>query len=111
MDYKTFLARDLRKNATKQEKVVWSILRNSNLKHYKFKRQVPIGTYIVDFVCNERMLIIEIDGGQHNQDADKEYDNQRTKYLESKGYKVIRFWNSEVDKNIGGVYETILKHL
>ena len=111
MDYKTELARNLRKNATKQERVIWNILRNSKIKHYKFKRQQPIGNYIVDFVCNEKMLIIEIDGGQHNETENIKADIERTKYLESKGYKVLRFWNNDIDNNIDGVYMTILKNM
>ena len=105
------LARLLRKNATKQERILWQILRNSNLKNYKFKRQHPIGNYIVDFVCKEKMLVIELDGGQHNQQNEILYDNERTKYLESRGFKVLRFWNNDVDNNVFGVYEVIMKHL
>lgn len=108
MDNKTILARQLRKNSTKQERVIWKLLRNSNIKHYKFKRQQPIGNYIVDFMCKEKMLIIEIDGGQHNENDSLLYDKERTNYLESRGFKVIRFWNNDIDKNISGVYETIL---
>ena len=63
MDDKIYLARLLRKNATKQERVLWNLLRNSNLKNYKFKRQQPLGKYIVDFICKEKWLIIEVDGG------------------------------------------------
>lgn len=88
---------------------MWKILRNSNMNNIKFRRQYPIGNYIADFVCIEKMLIIEIDGGQHNQDADKQYDTERTKYLENRGFKVLRFWNSDINKNISGVYEEIKK--
>lgn len=111
MDYKTELARQLRKNATPQERVIWKLVRNSNIKHCRFKRQEPIGNYIVDFVCHEKMLIIEIDGGQHNEELNIKADNIRTKYLESKGYKILRFWNNEIDNNISGVYEKIMKSL
>ena len=111
MDDRVYLARLLRKNATKQERVLWNLLRNSNLKNYKFKRQQPLGKYIVDFICKEKMLIIEVDGGQHNKPEDILYDTERSKYLESRGFKVLRFWNNDIDKNITGVYETILKYL
>jgi len=107
----TELARNLRKNATQQERILWKLLRNSNIKNYKFKRQYPIGDYIVDFICKEKLLIIELDGGQHNQQKNIVSDDIRTKYLESRGFKVLRFWNNDVDKNIEGVYEVILRHL
>jgi len=103
-------ARELRKNLTPQERKLWSVLRNSQIKGYKFKRQVPIGNYIADFVCEEKMLIIEIDGGQHNEIDNIAYDKERTAYLNSRGFNVIRFWNNDVNKNFGGVYETLLEY-
>ena len=104
----TNLARKLRKNLTQQERLLWKILRNSNLKNLKFRRQYPIGNYIADFVCIEKMLIIEVDGGQHNEITNKENDSERTEYLNSRGFKVLRFWNSDIDKNITGVYDEIM---
>ena len=104
-------ARNLRKNMTKQERIVWRFLRNRSVNGHKFRLQYPIGNYIVDFICNEKKLIIEIDGGQHNDDKHIRYDQERTKYLETKGYKVIRFWNSDIENNIEGVYQEILKYL
>ena len=104
-------ARILRKNMTKQERILWTFLRKKNINNLKFRRQYPIGNYIVDFICNEKKLIIEIDGGQHNENKNITYDQERTKYLESKGYKVIRFWNNDIDNNIDGVYSDILKYL
>ena len=104
-------AKILRKNMTKQEKILWQFLRKKNINGLKFRRQYIIGNYIVDFICNEKKLIIEIDGGQHNENKNIIYDQARTKYLESKGYKVIRFWNCDIDKNIEGVYQEILKYL
>ena len=71
----------------------------------KFRRQEPIGSYIVDFVCQEKRIVIEVDGGQHS--TEKERDNERDKWLEGKGYKVLRFWNNEVLANIQGVLEVI----
>lgn len=104
-------ARILRKNMTKQERILWTFLRKKNINNLKFRRQYPIGNYIVDFICNEKKLIIEIDGGQHNENKNITYDQERTKYLESKAYKVIRFWNNDIDNNIEEVYLDIFKHL
>ncbi len=108
MNERNIIARELRKNQTTQETKMWSILRNYQIEGYKFKRQYPIGDYIVDFVCKEIKLVIEIDGGQHNEPQNIEYDETRTKYLNSKGYTVLRFWNNDVDQNLEGVYEKIL---
>lgn len=74
----------------------------------KFRRQHPIGPYIVDLVSLEKNLIIEVDGGQHNKKIYKENDMIRTRYLEGRGYKVLRFWNNEVLENIEGVLTLIL---
>ncbi len=104
-------ARNLRKNMTKQERRLWQFLRKKNINNLKFRRQYPIGKYIVDFICNEKKLIIEIDGGQHNEAQNISYDQERTEYLESKGYTIIRFWNNDIDNNIEGVYQEILKYL
>ena len=104
-------ARFLRKNMTKQERILWQFLRKKTINNLKFRRQYPIGNYIVDFICNEKKLIIEIDGGQHNKNKNIIHDQERTKYLENKGYKVIRFWNYDIDNNIEGVYQEILKYL
>lgn len=101
------IARILRKNSTPQEKILWQILRNHNFYGYEIRRQSPIGNYIVDFVCRKKKIIIEIDGGQHNEPENIEYDKKRTKYLEQKGYKIIRFWNNEITKNIDGVYKKL----
>jgi len=111
MNKQNILARILRKNQTPQETKMWNILRNSQIQGLKFRRQYPIESYIVDFVCKEIKLIIEVDGGQHNEVKNIEYDNERTRVLESKGYKVIRFWNNEVDENIEGVYQKIIDEI
>ena len=105
------LAKNMRSNMTKEEVKLWNIIRGSRFYGYKFKRQVLIGNYIVDFVCEERKLIIEIDGGQHNEDENIMNDEIRTHYLESNGYKVLRFWNNEVWDNIDGVCSIILETL
>ena len=107
MNRLTNIARNLRKNSTPQEQKMWQLLRNHRYKGLEFRRQQPIGPYIVDFVCREKWLIIELDGGQHNEDENIVYDDERTKYLESKGFKVIRFWNNDVDNNIEAVFDKI----
>ena len=100
-------SRDLRKNMTPQERKLWYIIKNRQFFGYRFRRQFPLGQYIVDFICRAKKIIIEIDGGQHNEIKNIQYDNKRTEYLISEGYKVIRFWNNDIDKNIGGVYEKL----
>ena len=111
MEYKYKLARNLRKNSTKEEYIIWQILRNRNFFNLKFKRQIPIGKYIVDFLCEEKNIIIEIDGGQHNSDVNIIKDEERTKFLESKGYKVIRFWNNDINNNLDGVYQQLMDYI
>ena len=88
------LAKALRLNQTDAEKKIWHHLRNRNLCGNKFRRQRPIPPYFVDFVCIEARLIVELDGGQHLEQFTR--DNNRTNYLESRGFRVIRFWNDDV---------------
>ncbi len=102
-------ARYLRKNMTPQERKLWGVIRNRQFYGYRFLRQYVIDIYIVDFICREKKLIIEIDGGQHNEPKNLEYDKQRSLYLESKGYRTIRFWNNEIDNNLTGVYQQLQK--
>lgn len=104
MDKKYVLARELRQYMTPQEYKLWALLRNKKFNGVKFVRQYPIGPYIVDFACRKKSIVIELDGGQHNEIQNKINDDKRTEYLISKGYKVLRFWNSEIDNNIEGVY-------
>lgn len=104
-------ARGLRQRQTDAEKALWAKLRNRQLEGVKFRRQQPVGSYIVDFASFERKLIIEIDGGQHNEDKPKERDAERTARLEERGYRVIRFWNNEVLMNLEGVLESIREAL
>ena len=111
MDDKYIKARMLRNNMTPQEKKLWYYLRNRNLNNCRFRRQYPIGIYIVDFVCRSKHLIIEIDGGQHNTQEKIQYDNERTEYLNKRGFKVIRFWNNEIDNNIEAVINKIIENL
>jgi very-short-patch-repair endonuclease len=107
----TDLAKELRRNQTNAEAILWTRLRSLQLNRVKFRRQQPIKNYIVDFVSFENSLVIEIDGGQHNEEIIKEKDNQRTAWLESQGFRVIRFWDNEVLLNINGVLEKILEVL
>ena len=100
-------ARQLRRNQTDAEKFLWSTLRNRQLNGYKFKRQVPVGIYIADFLCQEAMLIVELDGGQHAEQQD--YDQRRTHWLESQGFRVLRLWNNDVLLNIIGVSDALLE--
>ncbi len=104
MDAKT-KARQLRKNQTEAEKRLWQRLRNRQLAGYKFRRQYPIGHYIVDFVCLETKLIVELDGGQHM--AQRAYDEQRSAYLNQQGFIVLRCWNNEVIGNTVGVLDSL----
>jgi len=97
-------ARRLRIDSTEAERLLWQRLRNRQLGGNKFRRQVTIGPFIVDFACIDACLIVEIDGGQHSE----ERDAARTAFLQSKGYRVIRFWNNEVLENIDGVLQSIL---
>jgi len=98
-------ARRLRQNATDAERALWRYLRNRSAGGAKFRRQQSIGPYIVDFVCFEARLIIEVDGGQHAVQADQ--DAIRTAYLKRHNFRVIRFWNNDVLTNPNGVFETI----
>jgi very-short-patch-repair endonuclease len=101
------LAKKLRKEMTIAERVLWRQLRAKQFENLKFRRQQPIGDYIVDFVCFEKKLIIEVDGGQHAEN--EEADRERTNWLEDRGYRVIRFWNNDVLRNCSGVMEKIME--
>src|SRR5689334_20194169 len=103
------LARTLRKKSTEAERLLWKHLRNRRFEHFRFRRQEKIGPYIVDFVCLERKLIIEADGGQHEWRSNE--DAERTQYLESHGHRVLRFWNHDILRNIDAVLEQIHKEL
>ncbi len=107
----TLKARELRKNATDAEKLLWQRLRSKQVGGLKFRRQEPIGYYIVDFVCFSHKLVIELDGGHHAQPDQKQYDHQRDEWLRGQGFVVLRFWNSDVFENIEGVMESIYGEL
>ncbi|NOU00547.1 MAG: endonuclease domain-containing protein [Gallionella sp.] len=98
-------AKILRTQQTEAEQRLWYHLRAHRFMSLKFKRQKPIGRYIVDFVCMEQMLVIELDGGQHSEQI--EYDQRRDAWLRSQGYTVLRFWNNAVMQELDGVLEQI----
>ena len=102
-------ARALRNNMTEAEKCLWFRIRCKQLSGYKFRRQQPIGPFIVDFVCLSKRLIIELDGGQHARQT--EDDEHRTQWLEQQGFRVMRFWNNDIRDNIDGVLMNILSVL
>ncbi|HEY2136351.1 MAG TPA: DUF559 domain-containing protein [Xanthobacteraceae bacterium] len=102
-------ARKLRRTQTDAERVLWLRLRDRRLNGWKFKRQMPIDRYVVDFCCPDARVIIELDGGQHSETT--EADARRTEILEAMGYLMLRFWNNDVLNNISGVLETILETL
>ena len=104
---KTAFARQLRRKQTDAEKALWFRLRNRQLEGVRFRRQQPIGPYIVDFVAWERKLVVEIDGGQHDEEEVMRRDEARTAWLKDKSYEVLRFWNNDVLSNLEVVLETI----
>ena len=101
----TSLARSLRNNSTDAERLIWRSLRNRTLFECKFRRQYPVGPYIADFVCIEKRLIVELDGGQHADNVMQ--DEARTAYLQAEGYRVLRFWNNDVLLQTMAVLEAI----
>ncbi|MDH7504831.1 MAG: endonuclease domain-containing protein [Candidatus Acetothermia bacterium] len=105
------LARQLRRSQTEAERVLWGRLRNRQLEGVKFRRQQPIGRFIVDFASLERDLVIEIDGGQHAREPDQTNDRERASWLEQQGYRVLRFWDNEVLMNLECVLERIREAL
>ena len=102
-------ARQLRKNLTDAERLLWQRIRYKQVDGCKFRRQQPIGPYIVDFVCFEKKLVVEVDGGQH---AEKHLDDsKRTEWLATQGFRVLRFWNHDVLRHLDGVVEAIQQAL
>ncbi len=104
-------AREMRKISTTAEKFLWSLLRDRQLQNAKFRRQHPIGNYILDFYCHESRLAVELDGSGHAESEQQELDMQRTEWLNNQGISVIRFWNNEVMENIQGVLQRIAETL
>lgn len=104
-------AKELRRNQTDAERLLWSLLRSRQLGGFKFRRQKPIGNYIVDFYCKERKLVIELDGGGHGEEAQAAYDRLRDQILLEEGYSVLRFWNHEVFQETQAVLKKIWEKL
>lgn len=102
-------ARELRQVLTPAERKLWARLRGGGLNGVKFRRQHAIGEYVPDFCSIKHRLILELDGSQHLEQT--EYDEERTKYFESKGYKVIRFWNNDIMNHMDDVLKVILNAL
>ncbi|HHQ4689078.1 endonuclease domain-containing protein [Aeromonas veronii] len=100
-------AKRLRRDATQAERKLWQQLRNRRLAGLKFRRQMPIGPYVVDFICLEQGLIIEVDGSQHGTQANQMHDEARTAYLNQQGFRVIRVWNNDVLSRM----EVVLAHI
>jgi very-short-patch-repair endonuclease len=104
-------AKRLRANTTPHERILWRALKELPLEGTHFRRQAPIGPYVVDFFCPAKCLIIELDGGHHNEDDIARYDRKRQFWLEQEGYRVIRFWNSEITGDLTAVLERIYMEL
>jgi very-short-patch-repair endonuclease len=100
-------ARELRNRLTDAETLLWQLLRDRRFCGYKFRRQHPIGGFILDFYCHEEKLAIELDGGGHSVPEQSEYDKERTNMLEGAGIRVLRFWNHEVLADLESVTEAI----
>jgi very-short-patch-repair endonuclease len=106
-DFRRKTARRLRRNTTDAERKLWHALRRFELEGSHFRRQVPIGPYVADFACLAVRLVIEIDGSQHGDVEIKTRDDARTRWLESEGYRVLRFWNNDIVQNPQGVLDVI----
>jgi len=104
-------AKKLRVNTTPHERTLWRALKELPVDGTHFRRQAPIGRYVVDFFCPAKRLIIELDGGHHNDDATAKRDSERQAWLEQEGYRVIRFWNSDVSGDLNAVLERIYVEL
>ena len=104
-------ARKLRADMSDEERILWMLLRDRRFAGFKFRRQVPLGDYVADFVCFERGLIVELDGSQHAEPEQAAFDAKRTSVLEAAGFRVVRIWASDLFKERDGVMETILNAL
>jgi very-short-patch-repair endonuclease len=104
-------ARQLRRNQTDAERQLWFRLRDRQLAGHKFRRQVALGTFVVDFLCFDARIVVELDGGQHGDSKQQASDHARTTWLASQGYRILRFWNHEILDNMEGVLVTITEAL
>ncbi|MCJ7596571.1 MAG: DUF559 domain-containing protein [Desulfobacterales bacterium] len=109
MDNLKGIVKSLRKRLTDAEKVLWKHLRAKQLQGLKFRRQEPVGKYVVDFVCYQKRIVVEVDGGQHSKESSK--DEERDRWFRKQGFKVLRFWNNDVLTNTNGVLEMIIKNI
>jgi very-short-patch-repair endonuclease len=98
----------MRKDATVAENMLWQVIRGGKLEGFKFRRQVPLHNYIIDFVCFEAKLMIEVDGSQH---AESETDERRDVFFRQSGFRILRFWNEEIERNLDFVCRSILSQL
>ena len=101
-------ARELRRDMTPAERKLWQVLKGRHLDGHRFRRQHPMGPYIADFACLESGVVIEVDGGQHDE---SEEELRRDRFMEAKGFKVLRFWNNEIMANLEGVGSVIAQRL
>lgn len=109
MDAKRLFARRLRNGATDAERMLWRHLKNCQIEGFRFRRQVSLGVYVVDFLCPQAKFIVELDGGQHGDQIT--YDQQRTAWLNGQGYRELRFWNHDVLKRVDVVVGEIHREL
>ena len=100
-------ARRLRRNLTPAERILWRALRARQFAAFKFRRQHPLGPFVLDFFCSERQLAIELDGGGHAEASVSAYDAERTSWLASRGIRELRFWNTDVHGNLDGVLQAV----
>jgi very-short-patch-repair endonuclease len=100
-------ARELRQSMTTQEVKLWLRLRQLKAQGYHFRRQAPQGWYVLDFVCLRQRLIVEVDGAQHGFDDHRPHDERRDRYFAERGFRTLRFWNSDIDSNLDSVVDTI----
>ena len=105
----TARARRLRRASTKAERKLWSVLQRAQMSGFSFRRQHPIGDFVVDFYCTRLRLAVEVDDGQHNFERRQMSDERRTRWLQARGITVLRFWNNEVVENIDGVWDEVAR--
>ncbi len=106
--HKQIFARNLRTHQTNAEAKLWGYLRKRSLVGFRFNRQVSLGPYTVDFLCREKMLVVEVDGATHSEPHEVIYDHRRTVFLESKGFSVFRVDNADVYENMAGVLDGLI---